>query len=75
VRLWHRTAEAELRLAEPRVVMTGRVGDTLPRESPFIEFREVRGSVTALLADNSAKSPAEAADHVLAPIFRRAFAG
>ena len=75
VMLWHRSAEAELRLAEPRVVMTGRVGDTRPRESPFIEFNEARGSVMAVLADNTAKSPAEAADHVLAPIFTRAFAG
>ena len=74
VTLWHRTAEAELRLAGPRVVMAGRVGETRPRESPFIEFSEARGSVSALL-DNSTKSPAEAADHVLAPIFRRAFAG
>jgi hypothetical protein len=75
VMLWHHCVEAELRLAEARVVMTGRIGDTRPRESPFIEFNEARGSVTAVLADNTAKSPAEAADHLLGPIFTRAFAG
>src|SRR5204862_4986756 len=75
IMVWHRSVEAELRLAEPRVVMMGRIGDTRPRESPFIEFSEARGSVTAILADNSAKSPAQAADHLLGPIFTRAFAG
>ena len=75
VTLWHRSVEAELRLAEPRVVMMGRIGDTRPRESPFIEFSEARGTVTAALADSAAKSPAEAADHLLGPIFTRAFAG
>jgi hypothetical protein len=75
VMVWHRSVEAELRLAEPRVVMMGRIGDTRPRESPFIEFSEARGNVTAVLADSTAKSPAEAADHLLGPIFTRAFAG
>ena len=75
VKLWHRSVEAELRLAEPRVVMTGRIGETQPRESPFIEFHEARSGVTAVLADNTAKSPAEAADHLLGPILTRAFAG
>jgi hypothetical protein len=73
--LWHRTVEAELRLAAPRVVMTGRVGDTTPRESPFIEFHEVRGSVAPVLDGHAVKSPADAADHVLGPIFTRAFDG
>ena len=74
--LWHRSVEAELCLAEPRVVMTGRVGDTRPRESPFVEFQEARGSVTAMLAgEHGAKSPSEAADHLLAPILTRAFGG
>ncbi len=75
VRLWHRSVEAELRLAEARVVMTGRVGETRPRESPFIEFHETRGTVNAILADNTATSPAAAAEHLLGPIFTRAFAG
>lgn len=75
VRLWHRSVEAELRLAEPRVVMMGRVGETRPRESPFLEFHEARGGVSAVLADTTARSPAEAADHLLGPIFTRAFAG
>jgi len=75
VRLWHRTIESELRLTESRVVMTGRVGETRPRESPFIEFHEARGGVNAILADNTATSPAVAADHLLGPIFTRAFAG
>jgi hypothetical protein len=74
VRLWHRSVESELRLAESRVVMTGRVGETRPRESPFIEFHEARGGVSAILADNSATSPAVAAEHLLGPIFTRAFA-
>ena len=74
--LWHRRIETELRLAEARVVMTGRVGDTQPRESPFIQFNEARGAVAAVLAsDSAAKSPTEAADHVLTPIFTRAFNG
>jgi len=74
--LWHRSVETELRLAEARVVMTGRTGDTRPRESPFIQFNEARGAVVAVLAsDSSAKSPTEAADHVLTPIFTRAFNG
>jgi hypothetical protein len=75
VRLWHRSVEAELRLAEPRIVMTGRIGETRPRESPFIEFNEARGTVRAMLDDNLAQSPAEAADHLLGPIFTHAFAG
>ena len=74
--LWHRNVEAQLSLAEVRVVMTGRIGDTQPRQSPFIEFNEARGSVVAVLAgENGAKSPSEAADHLLAPILTRAFAG
>jgi hypothetical protein len=74
--LWHRRIETELRLAEARVVMTSRVGDTQPRESPFIQFNEARGAVSAVLAsDSAAKSPTEAADHVLMPIFTRAFNG
>lgn len=74
--LWHRSVEAQLSLAEVRVVMTGRIGDTQPRQSPFIEFNEARGSVAAILAgENAAKSPSEAADHLLAPILTRAFAG
>jgi len=74
--LWHRSIEAELRLADARVVMTGRTGDTRPRESPFIHFMEVRGSVAAVLSsDSTVKSPTEAADHVLMPIFTRAFNG
>ena len=73
--LWHGRVEAQLSLAEVRVVMTGRVGDTRPRQSPFIEFSETRGSVTAILAgENTAKSPSEAADHLLAPILTQAFA-
>ena len=76
LRLWHRSTEAELSLAEPRVVMTGRIGDTQPRESPFIEFNESRGTVTAILTgEHGAKSPSEAADHLLAPILTRAFGG
>ena len=43
--LFHRSVEAQLSLADARVVMTGRVGDTQPRQSPFIEFSEARGSV------------------------------
>jgi hypothetical protein len=74
--LWHRCVEAQLCLSEVRVVMTGRVGHTRPRESPFIEFHEIRGNVSAILAgENAAKSPAEAADHLLVPILTRAFAG
>ncbi len=75
VMLWHRSVEAELHLAEARVVMTGRVGETKPRDSPFIDFSEARGSVTAVLSDNRPKSPAEAADHVLGPLLTRAFEG
>ncbi len=74
VLLWHRSAEAELRLAETRVVLTGRLGDTQPRESPFIEFQEARGTVAAMLAGGAVKSPSEAADRLLEPIFTRAFA-
>jgi hypothetical protein len=56
--------------------MTGRTGDTRPRESPFIQFNEARGSVAAVLSsDSTVKSPTEAADHVLMPIFTRAFNG
>jgi hypothetical protein len=74
--LWHRCIETELRLAEARVVMTGRTGDTRPRESPLIHFNEARGSVAAVLSsDSTVKSPTEAADHVLMPIFTRAFNG
>ncbi len=74
--LWHRSIEMELRLAEARVVMTGRTGDTRPRESPFSQFNETRGSVAAVLSsDSTVKSPTEAADHVLMPIFTRAFNG
>jgi hypothetical protein len=74
--LWHRSIETELRLAEARVVMTGRAGDTKPRESPFIQFNEARGSVAAVLSsDSTVKSPTEAADHLLMPIFTRAFNG
>ena len=75
IRLWHRTVEAELRLAGSRAMTTGRVGETRPRESCFIEFRELRGTVSAILADNTATSPAVAAEHLLGPIFTRAFAG
>ena len=74
IQLWHRAVEAEFTLAEVRVVMTGRIGNTRPRESPFIEFNEARGRVAAILTgENSAKSPAEAADHLLAPILTQAF--
>ena len=74
VRLWHHRVEAELRLAESRVVMTGRIGDTRPRESAFVEFNETQGAVTAVL-DRTPKSPVEAADHLLGPVFTRAFDG
>ena len=74
--LWHRSIEAQLRLAEARVVMTGRTGDTRPRESPFIQFTEARGAVAAVLSsDSTVKSPTEAADLVLMPMFTRAFNG
>ena len=74
--LWHRRIETELRLAEARVAMTSRVGDTQPRGSPFIQFSEARGAVAAVLSsDSTVKSPTEAADHVLMPIFTRAFNG
>jgi hypothetical protein len=74
--LWHRSVDAQLCLADARVVMTGRVGDTQPRQSPFIEFSEARGSVSAILAGtHAAKSPSEAADHLLAPILTHAFGG
>ena len=72
--LWNRSVEAELHLADARVVMMGRVGDTQPLQSPFIEFNDARGSVSAILAGAQvAKSPSEAADHLLAPILTRAF--
>ena len=74
--LWHVGVEAELSFLEARVAMTGRIGPTRPRQSPFIEFSEARGSLVAVLAgENGAKSPSEAADHLLAPILTRAFAG
>lgn len=73
--LWHRSAEAELRLAESRVVLKGRVGDTQPRESPFIVFQEARGGVVAMLDGGAVKSPSEAADRLLEPILTRAFGG
>jgi hypothetical protein len=74
--LWHHAVEAQLTLQEARVVVTGRVGDTQPRQSPFIEFNETRGSVAAILAGERApKSPSAAADHLLAPLLTRAFAG
>jgi hypothetical protein len=73
--LWHRTAEAELRLTESRVVLTGRVGDTQPRQSPFIWFQDTRGTVSAMLAGGSVKSPSEAADHLLEPLLTHAFRG
>jgi hypothetical protein len=74
--LWHRSVDAQLCLVDARVVMTGRVGDTQPRQSPFIEFSEARGSVSAILAGaHAAKSPSEAADHLLAPILTHAFGG
>ena len=75
IQLWHRAVEADLSLAETRIVMTGRIGATLPRQSPFIEFSEARGSVCAILAgEGASKSPPEAADHLLAPILSHAFA-
>jgi hypothetical protein len=74
--LSHRSVDAELCLADARVVMRGRVGDTQPRQSPFIEFSEARGSVSAILAGaHGVKSPSEAADHLLAPILTHAFGG
>ena len=74
--LWHRSVEAQLCLADARVVMVGRVGDTQPRQTPFIEFSEARGTVSAILAGaHAAKSPAAAADHLLAPILTHAFGG
>jgi hypothetical protein len=74
--LWHRSVDAQLSLADARVVMVGRVGDTQPRQSPFIEFSEARGTVSAILAGaHAAKSPSEAADHLLAPILTHAFGG
>jgi hypothetical protein len=76
IRIWHGRVEAELSLVEQRVVMTGRVGDTRPRESPFIEFSEARGSVAAVRAgSHGTTSPVEAADHLLAPLLTHAFAG
>ena len=76
VQLWHRSVEAELSLADGRIVMTGRIGKTQPRESPFIEFSLARGDVGAILSgDGGAKSPTEAADHLLASILTHAFAG
>lgn len=74
--LWHRSVEAQLCLAEARVVMVGRVGNTQPRQSPFIEFNEARGTVSAILAGaHAAQSPTEAADHLLTPILTHAFGG
>jgi|SRR5688572_11161705 len=74
--LSHRSVDAELCLADARVVLKGRFGDTQPRQSPFIEFSEARGSVSAVLADaQGVKSPSEAADHLLAPILTHAFGG
>ena len=74
--LWHRSVEAQLCLADTRVVMTGRVGDTQPRQSPFIEFSEARGSVSAILAGaHAAQSPCEAADHLLEPFLTHVFGG
>ena len=74
--LWHRSVEAQLCLADARVVMTGRVGDTQPRQSPFIEFSEARGNVSAILAGaHAAQSPCEAADHLLEPFLTHAFCG
>ena len=74
--LWHRSVEAQLCLADARVLMMGRVGDTQPRQSPFIEFSEARGSVSAILVDaHAAQTPTEAADHLLAPILTHAFGG
>jgi hypothetical protein len=76
IQLWHRSVEAELSLADMRIVMTGRIGKTQPRQSPFIEFSEARGQVGAILrGEGGAKTPTEAADHVLAPILTHAFAG
>ena len=76
IQLWHPSVEAELSLADMRIVMTGRIGKTRPRESPFIEFSEARGSVDAVLAGpGMAKSPTEAADHLLGPILSHAFHG
>ena len=71
--LWHRSAEAGLRLTESRVILASRVGDTQPRESPFIVFQEARGSVAATLAGGPVKSPSAAADRLLEPILTRAF--
>ena len=71
--LWHRSTEAELHLTESRIVLTGRVGDTQPRESPFIVFQEARGSVAAMLAGGTVKQPSEAADHLFEPILTRVF--
>jgi hypothetical protein len=74
IRLWHASIEAELHLAEARVIMTGRSGATRPRESPFIEFNETRGTVAAVLtSNNTTQSAIEAADYILAPIFTHAF--
>lgn len=76
IALWHRSVEAQLSLADARVVMMGRVGDTQPRQSPFIEFSEARGSVSAILADKHAVlTPCDAADHLLGPILTQAFGG
>ena len=74
--LSHRSVDAELCFADTRVVLRGRFGDTQPRQSPFIEFSEARGSVSAILAGvQGVKSPSEAADHLLAPILTHAFGG
>ena len=75
ITLWHRSVEAELRLSDSRIVLTSRVGDTQPRESPFIVFREARGGVSVVLAGGVVESPSDAADRLLEPILTRAFTG
>jgi hypothetical protein len=76
IKIFHRTVEAELALKEVRVVMTGRIGPTRPRESPFIDFSEARGGVGAILSgEGTAQSPNAAADHLLGPILSHAFTG
>jgi len=74
LRIWHRSVEAEVRLADGRLVMTGRVGETQPRESAFVDFHEARGAVRAFLPDNTAVSAAAGAESLLTPILTRAFA-
>jgi hypothetical protein len=73
--LRHHRADAELRLTESRIVLTGRIGDTQPRESPFVMFQVTRGSVAVVLSGVTVKSPSEAADQLLEPLLTRAFAG